>query len=125
MKEGEKRRSRQKERRQAAVWRLSSSLSQLKPAAQKIKQKKSKSVFLEQSFSDDKLPTRHLMSIFAPEFVFLHRRGSELMEFPKVFFFWGGGERKAAFVFPAVAHSRGRDPTSRGSGENILYEILK
>lgn len=102
MKEGEKRRSRQKERRQAAVWWLSSSSSRLKPAAQRIKQKNSKSVFFEQSFSDDKLPTRHLMSIFAPEFVFLHRRGSELMEFPKVFF---GGEKEKQRLFSPPPHT--------------------
>lgn len=59
MKEGEKRRNCQKE--EAARWnpggRLAAEL---------------KFITTERFFSDDKLPTSHIMSIFAPEFVFLH-----------------------------------------------------
>lgn len=41
-------------------------------------------VFFKQSFSDDKLPTRYLIkAVYSPVCVF-HRRGSELMELPKV-----------------------------------------
>lgn len=61
------------------------------------------------------------MSIFAPEFVFLHRRRSTLMELPKVFL--EGKKKEAALLFPAVAaQSRDRNPTSCGSGENIFLQ---
>lgn len=60
------------------------------------------------------------MSIFAPEFVFLHRRRSTLMELPKVFL--EGKKKEAALLFPAVAQSRDRNPTSWGSGENIFLQ---
>lgn len=42
------------------------------------------------------------------------------MELPKVFF--EEKKEEAALLFPAVAQSRDRNPTSWGSGENIFLQ---
>lgn len=124
MKEGEKRRSRQKKEaaREMPGGRLAAQLKFISTETSGTKQigkkKVKKTFFFKQSFSDDKLPTRHLMSVFAPEFVFLHRRGSELMEFPKVFF---GGEKEKQLLCSPPSHRAETEIQPLGAAGRIFF----